>query len=154
MPTWFWLSPTSMAICRFGTASAARSTMRARCATRRDTCSPCALRSSSRLSSLVMRSAGTIRMALPPVSIPQFPRTQLLYCCVATCDSAHQRRAEGFDQRSLVLLQPAESGGLRLSHLDDLVDDALAGLSLAEAEHEARRQPVDPDQPLHPEDDR
>src|SRR2546421_5301382 len=140
MPTWFWFKPTSMAICRLGTPSEARSTMRARCATRRDTCSPCALRSSSRLSSLVIRNAGTIRIALPqPFQFPSYPSPRL-------CD---ERRPEGVDQRFFVLLQPTEVSCLVVDHLDQLVDDSLRSTLL-----EAGRQPEDPDQPLHPEDDR
>src|ERR1051325_2576184 len=134
LPTWCWFQPTRRAICRLGTPAEARSTMRARCATRRDTCSPCALRSSSRLSSLVMRNAGTIRIALPqPFQFPSYPSPRL-------CD---ERRSEGVDQRFFVLLQPAEVSCLVVDHLDQLVDNTLRDTLL-----EARREPEDPDQSL------
>src|SRR5581483_7471137 len=154
MPTWFWLSPTSKAICRFGTPSAASRTMRARCATRREACSPCALRSSSRLSSFVMRSAGTIRMALPPV----FPQSPVPTAAVLLL-SPHQCRTERLHQCRLVLLQPAQARGLRLGYLDEtrhhpVRPAVVAAVAAGEAVGEGRYQPVDPGQPLRPEDDR
>src|SRR5438477_1576627 len=148
MPTWFWFSPTSMAICRFGTASAARSTMRARCATRRDTCSPCALRSNSRRSSFVIRSAGTIRIALPQPFGSPVPHTPTAVA------SAHRRRAERLDEARLVLFEPAEADHLLLDHLDELVNESFCGVRFSEAGAEPRRQPEDPDEPLHPQDGR
>src|SRR5205823_5515427 len=141
MPTWFWFSPTSMAICRFGTPSAARSTMRARCATRRDTCSPCALRSNSRRSSFVMRSAGTIRIALP--SLSQFPSSP-------AATSTDKRRSERLDECRLVFVEPTEAGRFRLDRIDNFLPDFLGSIHC----HAAGADPEDPDEPLHPEDGR